>query len=44
MTNLGVAWIDYKKVYDMLPHVWIIKNMDMFGVADKKLVSDSMKR
>ena len=29
----------------MLPHSWIIKNMDMFGIAEnlRKLVSDIMK-
>ena len=45
LTGLGVAWIYYKKAYDMLPHSWIIKNLDMFGVAEnlKKLVSGSMK-
>ena len=40
LTGLGVKWIDYKKTYDMLPHSWIIKNMDMFGLPEnlKKLV------
>ena len=23
MTNLCLAWIDYKKAYDMVPHSWI---------------------
>ena len=22
-TNLAMAWIDYKKAYDMVPHSWI---------------------
>ena len=22
--NLAMAWIDYKKVYDMVPHSWIV--------------------
>ena len=21
--NLAMAWVDYKKVYDMVPHSWI---------------------
>ena len=21
--NLGIAWIDYRKGYDMVPHLWI---------------------
>lgn len=23
--NLAIAWIDYKKAYDMLPHTWIME-------------------
>ena len=23
-TNLGMAWIDYKKAYDMVSHSWIL--------------------
>ena len=23
--NLAMAWIDYKKAYDMVPHSWIIE-------------------
>ena len=33
-TNLSMAWIDYKKAYDMVPHSWIITTLQMFGVAD----------
>ena len=25
LTNLAVAWIDYTKAYDMVPHSWIIR-------------------
>ena len=25
LTNLSMAWIDYKKAYDMVPHSWILK-------------------
>ena len=28
-----MAWVDYKKAYDMVPHSWIIKCLDLFGVA-----------
>ena len=40
LTGLGKTYHNI-----MLPHSWIIKNMDMFGVAEnlKELVSDSMK-
>ena len=30
-----MAWIDYKKAYDMVPHSWIIECLDLFGVAEK---------
>ena len=32
--NLAMEWIDYKKVYDMLPHRWLIEAMKMVGIAD----------
>ena len=43
--NLAMAWIDYKKVYDMVPHSWIIECLDLFGVAEsiKNLLVNSME-
>ena len=32
-TNLGMAWIDCKKVYDMVPHSWISGCFEMFGIG-----------
>ena len=32
--NLEMAWIDYKKAYDILPHSWIRECLDLFGVAE----------
>ena len=32
--NLAMAWIDYKKAYDMVPHSWVIECLDLFGVAE----------
>ena len=32
--NLAMAWIDYKKAYDMVPHSWNIECLDLFGVAE----------
>ena len=29
-----MVWIDYRKAYDMVPHSWIKKSMEMCGVAD----------
>ena len=44
LTNLCMAWIDYKKAYDMVPHSWISKCLDMFKVADnvKEIINRSM--
>ena len=43
--NLAMAWIDYKKAYDMVPHYWIIECLDLFGVAEniKSLLLNSME-
>ena len=38
--NLAIAWIDYKKSYDMVPRSWIIECLDLFGV----LLVNSMER
>ena len=32
--NLAMASIDYKKTYDMVPHLWIMECFDFFGVAE----------
>ena len=29
-TNLCMAWIDYKKAYDLVPHSWINECMEIF--------------
>ena len=33
-TKLCMAWIDYKKAYDLVPHIWINECMEMFGIAE----------
>jgi len=40
-----MAWIDYRKAYDMVPHSWIIECLEMFGIAEnvKKFLTDSME-
>ena len=45
LTGLGMAWIDFKKAFDMVPHSWIIKCMTIFGVASNvtKLLENNMK-
>ena len=29
-----MGWIDYKKVYEMVPHRWMMEAMKMVGIAD----------
>ena len=43
-TNLSMAWIDFKKAYDMVPHSWILESMRILGVATNiiELVEKSM--
>ena len=33
-TNLAMAWIDFRKAYDMVPHSWILECLELFGVAN----------
>ena len=44
--NLAMAWIDYKKAYDMVSHSPIIECLDLFGVAEniKSLLVNSMEK
>lgn len=32
--NLAMAWVDYKKAYDMVPHSWIKKSLKMVQIAE----------
>ena len=38
LTNLSMPCIDFKKAYDMVPHSWILKCLDMAGAA-KNIIS-----
>ena len=42
--NVAMAWIDYRKAYDMVPYSWIIECLEMFGIAEnvKNFLTDSM--
>ena len=44
--NLSMAWIDYRKAFDSVPHSWIIEVMEIFKVCPSinKFVADSMLR
>ena len=35
--HLSVAWIDYKKAFDSVPHSWIVESLQMHGI-NKNLV------
>ena len=43
-TNLSLAWIDYKKAYDSVPHSWILKCLKLYKVNPKltTLIKTSM--
>jgi len=30
-----MAWIDYQKAFDRVPHSWIIKSLELIGIHDK---------
>ena len=31
--RIAMAWVEYKKAYDMVPHSWLLEVTDMLGVA-----------
>ena len=31
--NLSMAWIDYRKAFDSVPHSWILKAMELYGLS-----------
>ena len=43
--NLHLAWIGYKKAYDMVPQIWIIDFLKMCKISDKtiKFIEETMK-
>ena len=40
-----MAWIDYKKAYDVVPHSWIINCLKMYKISHKviKFIDETMK-
>ena len=44
LTNLSMAWIDYEKAYNMVPHSWILKCLEMVRGAKNMItiISNSM--
>ena len=43
--NLAMAWVDYKKAFDMVPYSWIIESLKLAQVAPNVIdfVGRSMK-
>ena len=33
--NLRIAWIDYQKAFDSVPHSWVEKSIELVGVNSK---------
>ena len=33
--NLSIAWIDYQKAFDSVPHSWVEKSIALVGVKSK---------
>jgi hypothetical protein len=33
--NLSIAWIDYQKAFDTVPHSWVEKSIELLGVNNK---------
>ena len=36
--NLSIAWIDYKKAFDSIPHDWLIKSLKLHGFDDVTII------
>ena len=45
-TGLAMAWVDYRKPFDMVPHSWILHCMTIFGVEQNliELIQNSMSQ
>ena len=33
--NKSMAWIDYKKTYEMVPNMWVINCLETVGISEK---------
>ena len=44
--NLSMAWIDYSKAFDSVPHSWIIKCLRLYKIDEQiiKMMEDQMSR
>ena len=37
-TNLSMAWIDYKKAFDMIPHSWLMECLEIYGAEENTII------
>ena len=44
-TKLAMAWMDYKKAYEMASHSWVSECLEIFGIANnvQDFLNNSMK-
>jgi len=35
---LSMAWIDYQRAFDRVPHSWIIKSLELIGINNKVIL------
>ena len=44
-TNLSIAWVDYKKAFNSIPHSWIEKSLETFKISPvlRNFLSNSMR-
>ncbi|XP_044751674.1 uncharacterized protein LOC123311671 [Coccinella septempunctata] len=35
LRNISVAWVDYRKAFDSVPHTWLLKVLEMHGISKK---------
>ena len=36
-TNLSMAWIDYKKAFDMIPNSWLMQRLEIYGAEENTI-------
>ena len=41
-----MAWVNYRKAYDLVPHFWILECLELAGISEniKKFVDTTMKK
>ena len=44
--HLAMAWVDYLKAYDLVPHSWILECLELVGISKniKKFIDNAMKK